>query len=250
MLIDAHAHIGPEISDPAARKKIEAYPHATAEDYIQAMDEAGIDMGISVARLDMDNAYQAEIQRKYSKRIISCAFINPRDFDAEDKLKKCAEEWGLRGLKLNGFRHCYSCADHTLLDPLMKLCEKYHLPVIMHVAGDNCMTTPLQFEEMARSYPEITFIMSHGGNLWLAEDGTDVGARNKNVIVDSTSMEGFRVTHNAKVLPQGRFAMGSDWPLNNLKSIVYNIKRCVPDEASREWVLGRAMAQAFGIEWN
>ena len=222
----------------------------TVEDYIRDMDEAGVDMGISIARLDRNNAYQAEIQKRYPDRIISCAFINPRELDAEDELKKCVEEYGLKGLKLNGFRHSFSCADHVLLDPLMKICEKYHLPVIMHVQGDNCLTTPVQLEEMARSFPEITFVMAHGGNLWLAEEGTYVGARNKNIIVDSSSMEGFRITHNSKALPLGNSAMGSNWPWNNLKSIIFNIKRCVPDETAREWILGRAMAKAFNIEWR
>ena len=247
MIIDAHAHVGPLIKDYVLRKKYEAHPFDTVESYLEDMDAAGVDMGISVARLDMDNEYQAEIQRRYPDRIISCAFINPRAPKAEDELKKCVEEWGLKGLMLDGFRHAFSSADHVLLDPLMKICEKSKIPVIMHSQGDNTFTTPVQLEEMARSFPQIKFIMSTGGNLWLAEEGTSVGERNNNIIVDTTTMEGFRITHNAKALAPQNFIMGSNWPWNDLKSVIFNVRRCVLNKEVLEWVLGRAAAEAFNI---
>ena len=250
MIIDAHAHVGPLVADPLKRKKIDAHPDDNVEAYLRDMDKAGFDMGITFGRLDRDNQYQAEIQKKYPDRIISCAFIDPRTDDAVDEFRRCVEDWGLRGLKLHGWWHSFSCADHDLLDPLIQICEKHDLPVIMHSMGDNCYTTPVQIEEMARTFPAVKFIMAHGGNLWLAEEGTDVGMRNENVIVESSSMEGFRITHNSKVLPYGNFVMGSGWPFNNLSAIKYNVERCVPDKDAREWIMGRAVAQAFQIDWH
>lgn len=250
MIIDAHAHVGPHIADEAERSKAASNATGSVEYYIRDMDEAGIDMGITFGMVDMDNKYQAEIQRKYPNRIISCAWINPRKPDAADEYRRCVEEWGLRGLKLHGWWHQFSNADHVLLDPLMVICEKYHLPVIMHTIGDNCLTTPMQLEEMAKSYPTVTFVMAHGGGMWLAEEGSMVSARNSNVIMDTSAMEGFRITHNARALPHGKLAMGSDWPWNNLKTMIFNIKRCISDPVAREWAMGRSIADAFGIEWK
>lgn len=247
MVIDAHAEVGPFVKDSLKRKKIGAHPEGTVEAYLRDMDGAGIDMGVTFGRLDLDNQYQAKIQKLYPDRIISCAYINPRAENAKEELLKCAEEYGLRGLKLNGFRHCFSSADHELLDPLLEICAAHKMPVIMHSAGDNCFTTPMQIEEMARSFPDVIFIMAHGGNLWLAEEGTLAGARTKNIIVDASAMEAFRITHNAKVIPKGNFVMGSGWPWNNLKAVKFNIERCIQDPAVLEWVLGRAIAEAFGI---
>lgn len=247
MIIDAHAHVGPQIRDSLRMRRVDAHPDDTVESYLRDMDEAGFDMGITFGRLDLDNRYQAQIQKKYPDRIISCAFINPRANDAVEEFRRCVEEYGLRGLKLHGWRHSFSCADHDLLDPLIELCAKHNLPVIMHSMGDNCFTTPVQIEEMARTFPSVNFIAAHGGNLWLAEEGTDVSLRTKNVIMDSSSMEGFRITHNSKVLANGNFVMGSGWPFNNLKAVKGNVERCVPDEEARHWIMGLAIAKIFHI---
>ncbi len=248
MIIDAFAHVGPEIADPLIRHKMEAIPNGTVEDYLKDMDEAGIDMGITFGNLDMDNQYQAEIQKRYPDRIISCAFINPRAVDAVDEFKKCVEEWGLRGLKLNGFRHSYPYSDHMMLDPLIEICAKYDLPVIMHCSGDNCLTTPAQVEEMARTFPTVNFIAAHGGNLWLAEEGTQVADRTHNVILETSLQEEFRITHNSKVLPKESMVFGSHWPFTSLKVVRTKIDRSVDDPETKEWILGKAIAKIFHIE--
>jgi len=250
MIIDAHAHVGPYIADPLKRKKIDAHPDDTVEAYLRDMDDADIDMGITFGRLDRDNQYQADIQKKYPDRIISCAFIDPRTDDAVKEFRHCVEDLELKGLKLHGWWHSFSCADHDLLDPLFEICAKYDLPVIMHSMGDNCYTTPVQIEEMAHTFPTVKFIAAHGGNLWLAEEGTQVSERTANVIMDASSMEGFRITHNAKTLKHGQFIMGSGWPFNNLRAVRYNIERCVPDLEAREWIMGRAAAELFHIKWR
>ena len=250
MIIDAHAHVGPEISDPLKRRKVEAIPGGTVEDYIRDMDEAGIDMGIVFGRLDMDNQYLAEAQKQYPDRIVSCAFINPKDDDPVEEFKRCVYDWGMRGLKLNGLRHSYPYSDHELLDPLLEICSENGLPVIMHCSGDNFMTTPVQIEEMARTFPKVKFIAAHGGNLWLAEEGTQVSSRTKNVIMDTSLMEEFRITHNSKVLDKGNLVMGSHWPFYNLIAIKDKVARCVQDEETLEWVRGRAIAEIFRIDYK
>lgn len=247
MLIDSHAHLGRLIEDPLARKKVEAHPLDTAEAYIAAMDEAGVDMGVSLGRLDLDNAYQAEIQKRYPDRIISFGFINPRAADAEDELKRCLGEYGLKGVYFNGFRHAYSNADHTLLDPLMKIIEGHKVPVMMHTQGDNTFTPPIATEQMARAFPEITFLMGHSGNIWLADEGSFVAGRTENIITDTCYVEAFRITYNSKNLPKERIVFGSNWPWNDLKSQIDYARRCIQNEEIEEWVMGRSLAKILGI---
>ncbi len=250
MIIDSHAHVGPKIQDPLLRSKMASNPEGTAEHYIAAMDKAGVHMGVTFGFLDVDSKYQAEIQKRYPDRIISCAWINPRKADAADEFKMSVEEWGIRGLKLHGWWHQFSNADHTLLDPLMVVCDKYKLPVIMHGMGDNCFTTPLQLEEMARSYPEVPFVMGHGGNIWLADEAILVAGRNKNVYMDTAAMEGYSIAKAVEVLGADKMLMGSDWPWNFLPGVMGWVQAAVSDAKDREWVMGRTAAKLFGIEWS
>ena len=83
MIIDMHAHVAPKQKDYRAAVIADAYPLGNnVENYLRAMDKAGVDKAVTFGILDLDNEYQAKIQKKYPDRIISFAWINPRQPDA------------------------------------------------------------------------------------------------------------------------------------------------------------------------
>lgn len=248
MIIDIHAHVGRTVNDKRLFHAIGAHPAATAEDYIAAMDKAGITMGVTFGFLNLDNEYQAQIQRKYPDRIISFAWINPRKANAVSEFEHCVEDLGIRGLKLHGWWHQFSYSDHILLDPLCEICDKHNLPILMHVMGDNPFTSPLHLEETAKNFRNLTFIMAHAGVPWLYDDALLVVKRTKNVVVDTTGIPGCWITKMAEEIGPERIAMGSDYPLNYLESVVKIIEVAVPDQKLREWITGKTAARILGIE--
>ncbi|MEM3434268.1 MAG: amidohydrolase family protein [Candidatus Methanomethyliaceae archaeon] len=245
-VIDCHAHVGPVIQDPRLNHAFASNQKGTVEDYLRAMDKAGVDIGVTFGFLDLNTEYQAEIQRKHSDRIISLAFVNPRLPNAVSEFRRAVEEWGIRGLKLHGWWHQFSNADHVLLDPLCEICAQYGLPIVMHVMADG-LTSPLQAEEMARTFPNVTFFMSHAGGFWAYSDALLVAKRTPNIIIDTSAMESWWITHFVQELGANRVAMGSDWPWNHLEAIVKTIEISVPRPEDREWVMGKTAAKAFGI---
>jgi predicted TIM-barrel fold metal-dependent hydrolase len=88
-------------------------------------------------------------------------------WDAVSELRHCVKDLNIKGLKLHGWWHQFPYSDHILLGPLFEICNEYNLPVLMYVMGDNPLTSPLQVEEMAKSFPNMTFVMSHGRDLAL-----------------------------------------------------------------------------------
>jgi predicted TIM-barrel fold metal-dependent hydrolase len=250
MVVDIHAHVGPTPKDSRSAHAFGSHPAATAEDYIEAMTRAGVQVGVTFGCLDLDNEYQSLIQKRYPDRIRSFAWINPRRPDAATQLERCIERLGLCGVKLHGWWHQFSYSDHVLLDPLCQICQERDLPMLVHVAGDNPLTSPLQLEEMARSFPQATFIMAHGGAPWLYDEALMVVRRTRNIVVDTTGMCGFWITRMVEEIGPDRVAMGSDYPWNYLEPTIRGIEVAVRNEDARDWVLGKTAARVLGLGPN
>ncbi len=253
MIIDVHAHIFEQMKEKRLQNPL--FPHIdtpSVEKYIEAMDKAGVDIGISVGHgngnMDFsDFEYQAKIQEKYPDRIVALASIHPRLDGAPETFKRCVEDLGLKGIKLHGYWDQFAYSDHGLLDPIMETCNKYKLPAVIHVAGDHCPSGPLQFEELAKTWPDVTFFMSHGGGFWATGEAMMVAKRNKNVIIDTSCCEHSWITYFTDELGADKVAMGSDWPYMYLDVTVEIQKMCVPSKDDLKMVMGETARKAFRL---
>jgi predicted TIM-barrel fold metal-dependent hydrolase len=247
LIIDAHAHVGPYIPDERWRKALGVHPHCTGEDYLAAMDRAGVNVGVSVGRMDRNLEYQQEMQTRWPHRIVSLALVNPRVPDSVERLRDAVEHRGLRGLKLHGLRHQFSNANHVLLDPLIDICQRHGLPVVIHTMGDHPFTTPLQTEELARRWPQVTFLMAHGGTELTADEGLRVAQRTPNIVIDTSHTPTSWITKFVEVLGPDRVVMGSDWPWWRLEVAVKAHEIAITDPEHRAWVMGKTAARIFGV---
>jgi len=254
MIIDVHGHVFQQMKEKRLQNSLfEHVDECSVERYIDAMDKVGVDIGVSVGHgngnLDFlpDYEYQSKIQKKYPDRIIGLASIQPRLPDAPKIFKHCIEDLELKGIKLHGYWDQFAYSDHGLLDPIMETCDKYGLPAVVHVAGDHCPTGPLQLEELAKSWPNVTFFMSHGGGFWAGGEALLVARRNKNIIIDTSCCEHSWITYFVKELGADKVAMGSDWPYNYLDVTVEIIKMCVPNKDDLKFVMGETARAVFKL---
>src|SRR5262245_14065673 len=211
------------------------------------MDKAGVDMGVTFGFLDLDYDYQAEIQNRWPDRLLSIAWVEARMPNGLERFRHAIEDLGLRGLKIDGAWHQISNADRVLWDPYLDICRRHKLPVAVHTMGDNFMTTPLQTEELAKGWPDVTFFMVHGGTEWLAKDGLFVAQRTPNIVWETSYAPSYWASEAVRVLGAERVAMGSQWPLWDLSFVMHAHDYVSEDPEQRSWVKGRTAARAFRV---
>ena len=155
------------------------------ENVVQTMDTLGIDKIVTCLPVSYDskvgpedfaraNNYTYDCIKRYPKRVYGMCFVNPGFRDAMlDEVDRCVNELGFVGVKL---MHQYFMDDPAMY-PLVEKCIDLDIPIYMHTAH---LMDPLSrskqprcsdgvhMANIARRYPEGTFIMGHlgGGGDW------------------------------------------------------------------------------------
>ncbi|MFC1980085.1 amidohydrolase family protein [Chloroflexota bacterium] len=226
MIIDAHQHIFESKWVPTAVPKILARRLAKArlpyrdpeeillsiealwydpggERWARDMEELGIDIGVSLPNdfelfegAAEDPGYSIEkiheeyysLTKKYSGKFFTFVGVDPRRSNALQIIERGVRERGAKGVKLLppvGFypndRICYR---------IYEKCANLGIPVCIHTGpttlGWNKYSNPLCVEEPLKDFPEIEFILAHGGGglgfMW--EEALSVAFANANANLD------------------------------------------------------------------
>ncbi len=238
MIIDSHNHLG---AGPGQQ---------TAEALIALMDRAGVDRAVTFPYVEVldsgHNDWMAETVARYPDRLIGYAAVNPWQPGAAGEVRRAVVEKGLRGLKLHPFLHAYSIAQHDLVDPIFEVCRELGIPVVIHGAGE-WSNMPLQFDEMARSFPEVTIVMAHMGTIWGFQEALLVAGRRPNILLGTAlAFSGF-VQLAVERVGAERVLMETDTPVQAFEAEIAKIEIAVPDHAARELVMGGNIARILNI---
>ena len=157
MIIDAHCHLGEGFRSSQS-----------AEALLLEMDKNNVEKAVIVP---MDkfiavynregNDFILEVSKKYPKRFIPMATVNPWFGDKALRELERAFSKGARGLKLHPFLQGFRISDEIVF-PLVELAIKYRRPIYFHT-GTPVSGMPYQLTELAMRYPECSFIMGHMG---------------------------------------------------------------------------------------
>jgi uncharacterized protein len=178
---------------------------------LEDMDAAGVDMaGVCTVAQSMNNDYVLECCERHPDRLFGFCMVDPRDQKAPEILKYYLDK-GMKGLKLHPRLHGYLLGNHTLVDPVMKVCQEYKVPVFIH-GGSEEMNHPFYFEEVARAFPEVIVIMGHMCTPNYCTDAKMIAARNPNIYLDTSAAEYLSCKTAVKQIGPERILMGSDWP--------------------------------------
>ncbi len=192
MIIDIHRHmwsVGERHRDAFAEMPGRQQPPATSFDWeqtareiVEEMDGAGVDRSVLfvadfAARLGdppfgikEENRLVVEAHKRYPERIIAYYGIDPRRPGAADSFERAIKEWGVTGIKLHPtvgyFPHDRTCY------PIYELCVAHGLPVLFHSGPAfhprlySRFTHPLEYDQVAADFPNLTMIMGHAGGEW------------------------------------------------------------------------------------
>jgi predicted TIM-barrel fold metal-dependent hydrolase len=220
----------------------------SVEMMLKDMDNAGVDMAVGCSLGQMiDNAYTSKIAKKYPDRIVGFGQVNPRSPDAVDTVRRCFEEYGLRGLKLHPTLQGFHFVDHGLLDPIFEVCSEYKWPILVN-ALDDPFVAPLGIEEISRHFPDAPVFIAHMGTVWNVMEAFLVAERNPHIYLETSSTQLLEVKMAyAKVGPQ-QIIMGTDWPGSDFEMERLKMRKAIPDETDRALVEGGNLRKLLRLD--
>jgi uncharacterized protein len=196
--------------------------------------------------------------------IAGVSYENYRAHDLAD-LRQMLTHGQIKGLKLYpGYEPFYP---H---DPRMRvvyeLAGEFGVPVMIHTGdtfdprGKVKYAHPLQVDEVAVDFREVTFVICHLGNPWVT-DAMEVIYKNENVVGDISGLTlgQFEERFEKYMLQQlnevvafagdpSSLLYGTDWPICEMGSYIRFVRNLHLSEAETELILWKNSARIFGID--
>lgn len=243
MIVDGDVHI-------SARGGEE---EVTVEGLMKLMDENGVDKAITwpmvsyTRQVAEDNQAIWQGMKKYPERIIGFGGLNPRlgIEQAMNELKRCIEEYGMKGFKLNGARDEYYIDDPELAFPLIEKASQLGAVIALHSGvNDPAKTHPWRIGNIARSFPETKILMVHmggAGRPGLYDAAIKIVQQFPNIYIVATEADPKAVIKAIRVLGANRVCYGSDEPFTPMKIALAVFKVLLEDlpTSDRELVIGQ-----------
>ena len=236
MIIDMESHIGKRKGGGS-----------TAEQLIELMDQAGVDKCMTCSQLEhIDNEYIAKMQQKYPDRLIGFAVINPWSMDGEEELEHCFRDYKFYGLKINPVRYGFAADRHSLIDPYLRLCSQYQKVVVGHALSD-LFSMPAKWEELARTFPDVPFLLAHMGIPLMVDSAFRIARRNKNVYLNTAVTFAPVVERAIKEVGPEKVVLASDAPYGSMQQHIHMIKAATADPQEQAQVLGENMRKVLNF---
>ena len=214
-IIDADTHASPNMETPFS---------VTCDRLVDDMDKAGVSSSIVwlqppyMREVDPSNLHIYEGVKKYPARFHGFGWANPHL--GVDKsiatIRRCIEEYGFYGVKLNGAQDNYYLDDKDMSLPLIEEIAKLGKIVAFHCGSDFFEEThPFRIGKIAKMYPETQFIMIHMGGASVPDLGNaaiEIAAENPNIMLIGSAIASRKLEKAVKVLGADRLCFGSDHP--------------------------------------
>jgi predicted TIM-barrel fold metal-dependent hydrolase len=265
LIIDCHVHLNRyEETEPATLQ--ERYALLKSE-----MDSNGVDYALVLS------SYMVTENRPSVMDIIDVigddphvgvvagvSYMNYRAHDLAD-LRVLLREGRIKGLKLYpGYEPFY------VHDPRMRvvyeLAGEFGVPVMIHTGdtfdprGKVKYAHPLEVDEVAVDFPDVTFVICHLGNPWVT-DAMEVIYKNDNVVGD---ISGFTLKHFEERFEQymlrqvrevvafagdpSSLLYGTDWPICGMGSYIRFVNKLDLSAEDAERVFWKNSARVFGLD--
>ncbi|MDP9347616.1 MAG: amidohydrolase family protein [Gemmatimonadota bacterium] len=265
MIIDCHTHLNRYPGEPPSTLE-ERYRRLRAD-----MDRNGIDYALVLSsyRVTEDRPSVQDIIHtvKDDPRIGVVAGVSYHHYRAQDlaELRTLLRGGQIRALKLYpGYEAFY------VHDPRMRvvyeLAGEFQVPVMIHTGdtydpkGKLKYAHPLEVDEVAVDFRDVTFVICHLGNPWFV-DAMEVIYKNENVVGDisgltlgqfSERFESFMLAQLHDVLAYAgdpsSLLFGTDWPICEVGSYIRFVRQLDLTEEEIEQILWKNSARVFRLD--
>ncbi|MBI2689680.1 MAG: amidohydrolase family protein [Acidobacteria bacterium] len=208
-VFDTHTHIG------TARHSGRIF---TAEQMLRNMDRHGVDRSLLIPFPVVDD-YRGQHDligaavRQWPDRFAGAACLYPYVVEQEfrDEVKRCAERYGFRALKLQPM--------YQALNPVSKRSDFFFesalangMAVVAHTGSGVPFSLPSLYIAAARRFPELPIVLGHAGGPMLMLECAVAADICPNLYVEVSSLMPFHLAELMRYVPSGRLMAGSDLP--------------------------------------
>lgn len=208
-LFDTHTHLG------HARHSGRS---CTAGQLLKVMDAHGVDRAVAIPFPVVDD-YHGEHDligaavREHPDRFTGSACLNPFLPRAEfrDEVRRCAERYGFRALKLQPQYHG--------LNPMLASSDFFFetalenkMAVIVHTGAGLPFSAPALCMMPARKFPDLTLVIAHCGGGIFVHEAIVAAAFCPNIVLELSSLMPHHVLEVLAHVPAERLMIGSDLP--------------------------------------
>jgi predicted TIM-barrel fold metal-dependent hydrolase len=268
---DVHLHLSrhwPDLAKNSYAPRVEF----NVPGLLSEMDAAGVEGGLLLAVPESpsveDNLEEGRaLAAESGGRLHRVSTVDPTR--GADAVAHAVQLWEadaqLRALKLfPGYQSFYP--HDRRLDPLYEFAARRRLVVMIH-QGDTLdpdgllkFARPLEVDEVAVRFREVSFVLCHLGNPWI-DECAELLYKNPNVYADTSGLlppersprfgacvEQARDRLAAAIDTVGdvsKFLYGSDWPLESIRAAVGLVEGLRLPESDRRAVLGENARRLF-----
>lgn len=198
-IIDAHCHIYPEkIAQRATDSADEFYHihqspfHGTTEELLKQSEETNVNKMLiqTVATTEKQvsniNHFISDEVKKHPDKFIGFGALHPNSNKLEEDVNELIS-LGLKGVKLHPDIQNFKIDDYRCLK-IYELCEKHHLPILMHTGDDRYdNSNPNRLLPVMEIYTDLVVIGAHFGGWSIWETASEKLAGLPNLYVDTSS---------------------------------------------------------------
>ena len=187
MLIDAHAHLGTSLFGV----------ELSLEGLLASMEQNDIDQAVLSPlkppgyHFGPENDRIARAVREHPDTLHGFARVDPwQGHAAVQELRRALDDLGLIGLFLHPFEEQFAANDEMSF-PLLELLQERGHP-LMIAGGYPIFSHPSQLSDLARQFPGLTIIATHGGQInisgLLLADALQTMRANPNVVMETSGV--------------------------------------------------------------
>lgn len=265
MIIDCHVHLNRYTDDDAPT--LEGRYHTLR----RTMDENGVDYALVLSsyKVNPDRPSVDDILAvvEPDPRIGVVAGVSYNDYRAADlaHLRILLRTRRIKALKLYpGYEPFY--VHDARMRVVYELAGEYGVPVMIHTGdtydpkGKVKFAHPLEVDEVAVDFRDVTFVICHLGNPWVT-DAMEVLYKNDNVVAD---VSGFTLKHFEErferyMLDQireviayagdrSKLLFGTDWPICDMGSYIRFVKKLELSPQEAEQIFWYNSVRVFNLD--